>query len=219
MTTQTMNLHICSLLFLLSVLMLGCSGASGSNQSSAPALNACALVTADEFAAQQGEALKDAKVTNRSEGDLDISQCFLAAQTFSKSVSVIVTTNTRGKDPTQDMKKLWESKFSVHDNDKDKDADLDREKDKDKDADKDKNEKPANKAAAHDRDDEEEGSNAIKVDGLGDEAFWMGDARAGILYVLKGRSYLRISLGGADDQDTRLTKAKAFATAAMSRMK
>jgi hypothetical protein len=47
----------------------------------------------------------------------------------------------------------------------------------------------------------------------------MGDARAGILYVLKANSYLRISLGGADDQDTRLAKAKALATAALANLK
>ena len=204
-----MKLHTSILIFLLSLVMLACSGAAGNNQSGSPGSNACDLVTADEFAAQQGEALKEAKVTDRTEGDLDISQCFLTAPTFSKSVSLIVTTDTRGKDPAQDMRKLWESKFSIHDDDKDED----------KDAEKDKNEKSTAKPADRGRDEEEEGSTAIKVDGLGDEAFWMGDARGGILYVLKGRSYLRISLGGADDQDTRLAKAKALATAAMSRMK
>jgi hypothetical protein len=202
---QKMKPHLFILVLLSAAVMAACAGASGSDQASVPAFNACSLVTADEFAAQQGEALTDAKVTNHADGDLDISQCFLAAATFSKSVSLIVTKDARGKDPAQDMKTLWESKFSVHDDDKNKDRDKDNQ--------------PAAKPTGPDRDEEEEGSDAIKVDSLGDEAFWMGDARAGILYVLKNNSYLRISLGGADDQDTRLTKAKALATAALGRLK
>src|SRR3569833_1670554 len=118
-----MMLPILIVVILSSALFAACSGASGSNKASVPALNACSLVTADEFAAQQGEPLKDAKVTNHAEGDLDVSQCFLAVDIFSKSVSLIVTTNARGKDPVQEMKKLWESKFSIHDNDKGSDAD------------------------------------------------------------------------------------------------
>lgn len=202
-----MNVVLSFLLLLAVCFGFSCTSASRGSQSAA--LNACSLITADEFSAQQGEPLKDAKVVNRSDGDLDVSQCFLAAPTFSKSISLIVTTNTRGKDPSGEMKKLWESRFSTHDKDKDKDEG--------KDTDKDKNEKSA--ARPSDRGEEEESSNAVKVDDLGDEAFWMGDARAGILYVLKDNSYLRISLGGADDQDTRLAKAKALATAALARLK
>jgi len=202
-----MNLVLSFLLLLAVCFGFSCTSVSRGSQSAA--LNACSLITADEFSFQQGEPLKDAKVVNRSDGDLDVSQCFLAAPTFSKSVSLVITANTRGKDPSSEMKKLWESRFSTHDKDKDKDEGTD--------TDKDKNEKSA--ARPSDRGEEEESSNAVKVDDLGDEAFWMGDARAGILYVLKDNSYLRISLGGADDQDTRLAKAKALATGALARLK
>jgi hypothetical protein len=202
-----MKLVLSFLLLLTVCLTFSCASASRGSQSAA--LNACSLITADEFSAEQGEPLKEAKVTNRADGDLDVSQCFLAAPTFSKSVSLIVTTNTRGKDPSGEMKKLWESRFSTHDKDKDDDERKDTDKDKD----------TKSAAKPSDRGEEDESSNAVKVDDIGDEAFWMGDARAGILYVLKDNSYLRISLGGADDQDIRLTKAKALATAALARLK
>src|SRR6478609_8544338 len=101
-----MKLHLCLFLLFSSALMIGCTGASGRSQKAG--FDACSLVTADEFAAQQGEALKDAKATNHPDGDLDVSQCFLAAPTFSKSVSLIVTTNARGKEPSREMEAFWE---------------------------------------------------------------------------------------------------------------
>lgn len=44
---------------------------------------------------------------------------------------------------------------------------------------------------------------------LGDAAFWMGDAKTGALYILKGNSYVRIALGqsGGEAISSRIKKA------------
>jgi len=182
--------------------LCSCKGSGTTADSKKDKTDACSLITAEEFNNLQGEPLKDAKAANATDGDLDVSQCFYAAQTtFSRSVSVVVTQNTRAKDPSEAMKELWESRFAAHDDDKDDDADKER------------------KPASAKREEDEEGSAAIKVNDLGDEAFWMGDARSGILYVLHNNYYLRISLGGADDQDTRLRKATQIAKTAFDRIK
>ena len=54
--------------------------------------------------------------------------------------------------------------------------------------------------------------------GLGDEAFWTGDGFVGALYVLKGESYLRISIGGGKDSSTRLERSKRRAAVALKRL-
>jgi hypothetical protein len=57
-----------------------------------------------------------------------------------------------------------------------------------------------------------------KVDGIGDEAFWTGNRVGGALYVLKGNSYIRISVGGAGDQEAKIKKSKALAQSILKRL-
>lgn len=56
------------------------------------------------------------------------------------------------------------------------------------------------------------------VAGVGDEAFWVGDNKTGTLYVLKDKSYLRISIGGPGDEAVKATKLKALAQSALKRL-
>jgi len=67
---------------------------------------------------------------------------------------------------------------------------------------------------------EEEGESRPpqKVSGIGDEAFWMTSPAAGILYVLKGSSFVRISIGGREDQQTKIKKSKALAQKVIDRL-
>jgi hypothetical protein len=53
-----------------------------------------------------------------------------------------------------------------------------------------------------------------KIDDLGDDAYWMG----GALYVLRADSYIRISVGGPDDEQAKLEKSKALARLALTRL-
>jgi hypothetical protein len=57
-----------------------------------------------------------------------------------------------------------------------------------------------------------------KISGIGDEAFWMTSPAAGILYVLKGSSFVRISIGGSEDQQTKIRKSKALARKVVDRL-
>lgn len=56
------------------------------------------------------------------------------------------------------------------------------------------------------------------VPGVGDEAFWVGDNKTGALYVLKNNRYLRISIGGPDDESVKTTTLKALAQNALKRL-
>ena len=57
----------------------------------------------------------------------------------------------------------------------------------------------------------------VPVSGLGDEAFWVRRF-VGTLYVLKGDTILRISIGGKQDDATRQRKAQLLAKSALEKL-
>lgn len=67
---------------------------------------------------------------------------------------------------------------------------------------------------------EEEGEEKkpVKVDGVGDEAFWTGTRVGGALFVLKGNAYIRISIGGAGDQAQKIEKSKTLAESVLKHL-
>jgi hypothetical protein len=65
---------------------------------------------------------------------------------------------------------------------------------------------------------EEKEKEPLKVEGVGDEAFWTGTRVSGALYVLKGNCYIRISVGGAGDQTQKIDKSKKLAESVLKRL-
>ena len=58
-----------------------------------------------------------------------------------------------------------------------------------------------------------------KVDGVGEEAFWLGGAESGGLHVLKGNRYIRLSIGGADDDvQAKIEKCSKLAESVLPRL-
>jgi len=57
-----------------------------------------------------------------------------------------------------------------------------------------------------------------RVDGVGEEAFWVGDLKTGAFYVLKGNSYIRITVGGEEDMEAKLKKSSALAQMILPRL-
>lgn len=57
-----------------------------------------------------------------------------------------------------------------------------------------------------------------KIEGLGDEAFWTGSRVGGALYVLKGNSFVRISVGGGGDRAEKIEKSKTLAQSVLNRL-
>jgi hypothetical protein len=146
------------------------------------------LLTSNDIQAVQGEPLKETKLSGRSDGGFSVSQCFFTLPTFSNSISLSITQRGDGVG-ARDPKEFWEKTFG--DKKEDKEArDRDRPKGQEQ---------------------EEESAPPQKVSGLGEEAFWMGSRVGGALYVLKGNSYMRISVGGAGNQASKIKKSKALA--------
>jgi hypothetical protein len=61
-------------------------------------------------------------------------------------------------------------------------------------------------------------AHAIRVDGIGDAAVWSGNRLAGALYVMKGETIVRVSVGGDATQEQKIERAKKLATRALRRL-
>lgn len=57
-----------------------------------------------------------------------------------------------------------------------------------------------------------------KIEGVGDEAFWTGSRVGGALYVLKGNSFIRISVGGGGDRAEKIERSKTLAQSVLNRL-
>jgi len=169
----------------------------------------CSLLTGDEIKAVQGEAFANAMRSDRQDGDFIVCQCYYALPTSVNSVVVNVTTakDTAGAPNPKDF---WERTFGKEAGEGEGDRDKDKKRDKDK---------PKKPEAGERREEEgEEAAKPEKVNGLGDEAFWIGSRVGGALYVLKKDLYFRISVGGAGDEKAKLNKSKTLAQNALKRL-
>jgi hypothetical protein len=151
-------------------------------------LDPCALLTTKDIESVQGEALKETKGSSQAAGGLLGEQCYFALPTLSNSISLSVTQIAEGPD-ARSPKQFWDETF--HRGEK---------------AEKERGEK------------EEEARPPKKIDGVGDEAFWSGNRVGGALYVLKGDKFIRISVGGAGDEATKIAKSKKLAEMALKRL-
>ena len=161
-------------------------------------IDACALLTSKEIEAVQGQPLKETKLSGQSTGGFSMSQCFFTLPTFTNSISLLVAQKGEGSS-AQDPREFFRERFHEK-----TEGEKERERERDK------------KKAGEEE--EEEGSPPQKVTGIGDEAYWTGSRVGGALYVLKGHSYVRISIGGPADQATKIKKTKALAAKAVARL-
>ena len=53
---------------------------------------------------------------------------------------------------------------------------------------------------------------------IGEEAYWAPNRFGGVFYVLKGDAFISISVGGPDDEETKINKSKALAQKALQRL-
>jgi hypothetical protein len=169
--------------------------------SNEPKIAACTLITTDEVGAIQGATITDAKSSEGPSGSLIMSQCYYSSKEPNMAVSLaVLQPNLRSSTGTE-ARDYWEKTMRGS------------------------SEQSTGEAQREDRDEksekgeEEEKKNPPKkVDGVGDEAYWSGNRFGGALYVLKRNVILRISIGGPDDQETKIEKSKSLAEKALGRL-
>ena len=161
-------------------------------------IDACKLLTGDEIKTIQRDTLKDITPTTRTGGTFIISQCFYATSQFVNSVSLTVTQQSSDIG-AENIREFWKQRFwSTGSHNKDRERERDN--------------------TAKTSEEEEEGAPPERVKGIGEEAYSVGNAKFGALYVLKGNKILRISVGGSHSQPERIQKMKSLTQYAIRRL-
>ena len=169
-----------------------------SQESNQAQIDVCGLLTKAEIEAIQGSPIKETKSSALSDTAFRVSQCFYTATEFSKSVSLAVMQRDRGRPTTTSPRDFWKERFGRYSG---------QEKERDQD-----------QAETESKGEKEESVPPKKIDGIGDEAFWASNRFGGVLYVLKGDAFISISVGGTDDEETKIKKSKALAQKALQRL-
>jgi hypothetical protein len=163
-------------------------------------IDACGLITNQEVQAIQGSPIKDVKPSEQSDGTFRVAQCFYNAETFNKSVSLAVTQSDPASAKARTPKDFWKDSFGRSE------GEVKEEK-----GDEEKRESLREQ-------DEEKGRPPKKLDGIGDSAYWSANRMGGALYVLKNDVFIRVSVGGPDNEEAIINRCKALAEKALSRL-
>jgi hypothetical protein len=157
----------------------------------------CALLTSADVQAVQGDAVQETKPSTQPAGGLVMSQCLFRTANPSKSVSVAIA-SAGSTSPRAFWQKQFQSANSASE------------------------EKEHKKSAAErkqtTRKEEDESPRPLTIKGVGEQAYWVGSPMVGALYVLKGNTFLRISVGGVHEESPRIEKSIALARRALKRL-
>lgn len=163
-------------------------------------VSVCALLASKEIEAVQGEPVKKTSSTLQVTGGMNLLQCVFHTPTAAKSVSLEVATVNRSNSSAATPRKFWRNQFHAADP---------GEKELPTEA------RPAKGVTIESRNEERK---PRRIEGVGEEAYWVGNPITGILYVLQGDVFLRLSVGGIREESARLEKSKALARAAIRRL-
>jgi hypothetical protein len=162
--------------------------------------DACALLTDADVRTVLGVTVKERQPGTQQARGLLLSQCYLGTGT-PRSVSIAVAGNTRSGGKTVTPRAFWRDQFHR----------------RDEHASGRKGEK--HEAARNGKKRDQEGETEAKsIDGVGDEAFWSGTRVAGALYALRGNTFIRVSVGGINDEKERIEKSRQLAVTALTRL-
>jgi hypothetical protein len=165
-------------------------------------IDPCSLLTSAEIAAVQGEPVQQAKPSDQPGTGLLMLQCLFRTTTPTKSVSLAVAAPS-----AMSPRAFWRKQFHPG-----------QDAAKEKDSARAEKKSVAGRNEQKEQEEEEESTRPRAIAGLGEEAYWVGGPIAGALYVLKGNTFLRISVGGIREEPARIEKSKALARVALKRL-
>jgi hypothetical protein len=171
--------------------------------STEPKIAACTLITTDEVGAIQGATITDAKNSAGVSGGMLMSQCYYCSKEPNMSVSLAVIEHNPQDASAPDAKSYWAESFRRSTGDE---------------SDEEKPGERKEKRGGVEREEKGKRVPPKKVDGIGEEAYWSGNRFGGALYVLAKDAIVRISVGGPDNEQTKIDKSRALAQKALSRL-
>jgi hypothetical protein len=185
---------ICSALVSLS----SCNKPSATSDSNAtevrqPKIDPCTLLSKQEIEALQNSRITETKSSENAGGDFRVAQCFYTAAEFNKSVNLALIQKHPTDASRRTPKEFWQETFAGSGE---------------------KNEKGEKERG----EEKERTTPPKKIEGVGDDAYWVPNRFGGVLYVLKGDAFISISVGGIDPEQTKIDKCKTLAQKAIGRM-
>jgi hypothetical protein len=170
-----------------------------------PKIDACTLLTGTEIQEVQQAPVKSSQTSEHADGTIRVSQCYFAAEPSHRSVSLSLTQMDPAGSDTRAAVNYWKHSFG---------GTAQEKKERDSEEQKKESLREQNRGG-----EEKEGAGAMKkIDGVGDEAYWVGSRVGGVLYVLKRNVFIRISLGGPDEEAVKIDKSKKLAQKALDRL-
>ena len=185
-------------LFLSCSLLISLSGCKKRETPPPKPRDVCGLITVDEIQTIQGSPMRESKNSARADGGFRVSQCFYTATEFSKSVNLAVVERDPDHPGKRSARDFWKEKFDRYSGQSKEDDERDKTSER--------------------KEEKEESVRPKKIDGIGEQAFWVSNRFGGVLYVLKGDVFMSIGLGGTDDEETKLNKSKVLAQKALQRL-
>jgi hypothetical protein len=188
-------------LFQLALCLVVYCGVISAAQKSAPNTtkqarqDACTVLTSADVQKVQGDSVQETKPSTQPAGRLVMSQCLFRTASPSNSVSVAIASAG-----SVSPRAFWQKQFHSA---KPESGEGEKEKPTAK-------SKPATE--------EEESPRPRTIKGVGEQAYWVGSPLVGALYVLKGNTFLRISVGGVREEAARIEKSVALARLALKRL-
>lgn len=152
-------------------------------------LDACALLEKSEITAVQGAEVQSTVPSTQTSGDLAISQCYYTVNSADGSKNLSVHLEVMQADPKSPNAVKEYWERSFGEEHKGEGGEA-----------------------------EKESTPPRAVSGVGEEAFWIGNAKVGALYGLKKGRLVRVSVGGADDQKTKIEKSKKLVANVMKHL-
>jgi hypothetical protein len=159
-------------------------------QAPARTIDSCALIGGEDVRRILDAPIESTRpVTETARGVL-LYQCYVSTGT-ARSISIAVAGPMQSGSRTVTPRQFWREQFH-----------------------------PARRAgSAHARRESHEETGAARpVRGIGDEAFWSGTRVAGALYVLRGDTFVRVSVGGIRTERERIEKSRQVASAALAHL-
>jgi hypothetical protein len=167
-----------------------------------PAITACTLITTEEVSAIQKATIIDAKSSAGPSGNLVMSQCYYGSKEPNMSVSLVVIQPGFENAAGTEVRDYWTETFRRS-----------REQSAGQAGHEGEGERRSERGAENDKKNPPK-----KVDGVGEEAYWSGNRFGGALYVLRTDVIIRVSVGGPDNEETKITKSKTLAQEALKRL-
>ena len=164
---------------------------------------AAAVLTKEEVALVQSTPITEVKSTENFDGRYVVSQCFYNAVVANKSVSFSLTEPSAGGGANANPREYWDKineqigimSVQFHEAEK-------------------------KRGDSRSAGEEPEGKRAFakKIDGVGEQAYWVCNRVGGTLYVLQQDFILKISVGGGDEEQIKIEKSKGLARKAIARL-